>query len=55
MVVIVLKNLLKMSWVNTLPNDKDSMIYAADNMILIGKIAGFLGEDKFATLANKFF
>ncbi len=37
------------------PNEKESMIYAADNMILIGKIAGFLGEDKFASLANRFF
>lgn len=32
-----------------------SMIYAADNMILIGKIAGFLREEKFAKLANVFF
>ncbi len=37
------------------PNEKDSMIYATDNMILIGKIAGFLGDDKFAELANDFF
>ena len=37
MVVIVLKNLLKMSLGKYSPNDKDSMIYAADNMILLVK------------------
>lgn len=36
-------------------NEKNSLIYAADNMILISKIAGFLKEEKFAKLANKHF
>lgn len=36
-------------------NKENSPVFAADNMILIGKICGFLKEDKFADLANKFF
>ena len=36
-------------------NNEDSLIFAADNMILISKIAGFLREEKFVKLANKYF
>tara|TARA_Y100001935_G_scaffold252614_1_gene256926 strand:- start:1309 stop:2058 length:750 start_codon:yes stop_codon:yes gene_type:complete len=36
-------------------NEKNSPVFAADNMILIGKIQGFLKEEKFAKLANKYF
>ena len=36
-------------------NKENSPVFAADNMILIGKIQGFLKEEKFANLANKYF
>ena len=36
-------------------NKENSPVFAADNMILIGKIQGFLKEEKFAKLANKYF
>ena len=36
-------------------NEENAPVFAADNMILIGKISGFLKEDKFVELANKFF
>ena len=36
-------------------NSEDSPVFAADNMITISKITGFLKEDKFADLANKHF
>ncbi len=35
-------------------NTEHSPVFAADNMILIGKICGFLKEDRFVNLANKF-
>ena len=36
-------------------NTENSPVFAADNMILIGKICGFLKEERFVNLANKFF
>ncbi len=36
-------------------NTETSPVFAADNMILIGKICGFLKEERFVNLANKFF
>ena len=36
-------------------NVENSPVFAADNMILIGKICGFLKEERFVNLANKFF
>ena len=36
-------------------NTETSPVFAADNMILIGIICGFLKEDKFVDLANKIF
>jgi len=47
-------------WLSKLPsihklNSEDSELYAADNMILIGRTQGFLKEKKFTDLANKFF
>ena len=36
-------------------NTENSPVFAADNMILIGKICGFLKEERFVNLGNKFF
>ena len=36
-------------------NSEDAPVFAADNMITISKITGFLKEDKFVDLANKYF
>ena len=36
-------------------NQQDAPVFAADNMILIGKISGFLKDDEFVELANKLF
>ena len=36
-------------------NNEDSLIFAADNMILSSKTAGFLRQEEFANLANKYF
>tara|TARA_B100000575_G_scaffold27473_1_gene18561 strand:- start:690 stop:1439 length:750 start_codon:yes stop_codon:yes gene_type:complete len=36
-------------------NQENAPVFAADNMILVGKVSGFLKEDKFVKLANKFF
>ena len=50
-----LKTILKEIISKYSANTEDSNIYAADNMILISKIAGFLKDKKFADLANKHF
>ncbi len=36
-------------------NQKDSGVFAADNLITFGRITGFLEEEKFATIASKIF
>ena len=36
-------------------NTITSPVFAADNMIIIGKICGFLKEDRFVSLAEKYF
>ncbi len=36
-------------------NQESSPVFAADNMILIGKTAGFLRDDDFVRVANKYF
>ena len=47
-------------WLKKLPsihkfNEKDSPIFAADNLITISRVVGFLEEEKFANLANQIF
>ncbi len=36
-------------------NQKDSGVFAADNLITFGRVLGFLEEEKFADIANKIF
>ena len=50
-----LKTILKEIISKYSANTEDSNIYAADNMVLISKIAGFLKDKKFVDLANKHF